>query len=36
MRTARPLFEKIDPNADWSTENIKIADGWANGSFGIT
>ena len=34
--TARPLFEKIDPNADWSAENIKIADGWANGSYGIT
>lgn len=34
--TARPLFEKIDPNTDWSAENIKIADGWANGSYGIT
>ena len=33
---ANPLFEKIDPNADWSASNIKIADGWANGSYGIT
>lgn len=34
--TAKPLFEKIDPNADWSASNIKIAEGWTNGSYGIT
>ena len=32
----RPLFEKINPNADWSASNIKIADGWTNGTYGIT
>lgn len=31
-----PLFEKIDPNADFSASNIKIADGWMNGEYGIT
>lgn len=31
-----PLFEKLDPNADFSASNIKIADGWMNGSYGIT
>ncbi len=34
--TARDLFERIDPNAEWSASNIKIADGWSNGSYGIT
>lgn len=32
----RPLFEKIDPNAEFSASNIKIADGWLNGDYGIT
>ena len=32
----RPLFQKIDPNADFSASNIKIADGWLNGEYGIT
>ena len=31
-----PLFEKIDPNADFSASNIKIADGWMRGDYGIT
>lgn len=31
-----PLFEKIDPTKDFSASNIKIADGWANGTYGIT
>lgn len=34
--TDKPLFEKIDPNADFSASNIKIADGWTNGTYGIT
>ena len=31
-----PLFEKKDPTKDWSASNIKIADGWANGTYKIT
>ena len=31
-----PLFEKIDPNADFSASNIKIADGWMRSDYGIT
>ncbi len=34
--TERPLFEKIDPNEDFSALNIKIATGWIDGSYGIT
>ena len=30
------LFEAIDPNQPMSASNIKIADGWANGDYGIT
>lgn len=30
------LFEAIDPNKPISASNIKIADGWANGDYGIT
>lgn len=33
---AYPLFEKKNPDADWSASNIKIASGWANGSYKIT
>ena len=32
----RDLFTKIDPAADWSASNIKIADEWTNGEYGIT
>lgn len=32
----KPLFEKIDPNKDFSASNIKIADDWMNGTYGIT
>lgn len=32
----RPLFEKIDPNADFSASNIKIADDWMNSKYEIT
>lgn len=32
----RPLFEAIDPNEPISASNIKIADGWMNGTYGIT
>ncbi len=35
-KTERPLFEKIDPNKDFSALNIKIATGWIDGSYGIT
>lgn len=34
--TKRPLFEKIDPNEEFSALNIKIATGWIDGSYGIT
>ncbi len=34
--TKRPLFEKIDPNEEFSALNIKIATGWMDGSYGIT
>ena len=34
--TERPLFEKIDPNEEFSALNIKIATGWIDGSYGIT
>lgn len=30
------LFEPIDANEPMSASNIKIADGWANGDYGIT
>lgn len=32
----RPLFEKRDPSKDFSAANIKIAEGWLNGDYGIT
>ncbi|MCI9076998.1 MAG: flagellar hook-associated protein FlgK [Dorea sp.] len=32
----RPLFEKIDPNKEFSALNIKIASDWLNGTYGIT
>ncbi|NBK91827.1 flagellar hook-associated protein FlgK [bacterium 1XD21-13] len=32
----RPLFEPIDPNKPITAANIKIADKWANGDYGIT
>lgn len=32
----RPLFEKIDPDIPFSASNIKLADGWSNGSYTIT
>lgn len=32
----RPLFEKIDPNEDFSALNVKIATDWMNGTYGIT
>lgn len=32
----RNLFEAIDPNQPMSASNIKIADKWANGEYGIT
>lgn len=32
----RPLFEKINPDEDFSASNIKIADEWLNGEYGIT
>ncbi|MCI8861333.1 MAG: flagellar hook-associated protein FlgK [Lachnospiraceae bacterium] len=35
-RTDHVLFEPIDPNQPMSASNIKIADGWANGDYGIT
>lgn len=34
--TNRPLFEKIDPNGGYTADNIKIASGWMDGSYGIT
>lgn len=33
---SRDLFEKIDPNEPFSSLNIKIADGWLKGDYGIT
>ncbi len=33
---ANPLFEQIDKTKPFSATNIKIADGWADGSYGIT
>lgn len=33
---SNPLFEKIDDTKAWSASNIKIASGWANGSYKIT
>ena len=32
---AYPLFETIDGSADFTASNIKIATGWANGTYGI-
>lgn len=32
----RPLFETSDKSADFTAENIKIADGWNNDTYGIT
>ncbi len=32
----RPLFETSDGSADFTAENIKIADGWNNDTYGIT
>ncbi len=32
----RPLFEKRDPTRDFAADNIKIAEGWLNGDYGIT
>ena len=31
-----PLFETIDGTDNFTAANIKIADGWANGEYGIT
>lgn len=31
-----PLFETIDGSANFTAANIKIADGWANGEYGVT
>lgn len=33
---ANPLFETTDGSSDFTAGNIKIADGWANGSYGLT
>lgn len=33
---ANPLFETNDGSADFTAANIKIAAGWANGSYGLT
>lgn len=32
----RPLFERRDPSKDFAADNIKVADGWLNGDYGIT
>lgn len=32
----RPLFEKINPAEPWSASNVKIADDWTNGTYGVT
>lgn len=32
----RPLFEQIDPNKPFSASNIKLADNWVNGTYGVT
>lgn len=34
--TERNLFDKIDPNEDFSALNVKIATDWMNGTYGIT
>lgn len=31
-----PLFTRIDPTKGWTASNIKIADGWTNGTYRIT
>lgn len=36
VRTKNVLFEVIDNTKPMSASNIKIADGWANGEYGIT
>lgn len=35
-RTDHVLFETIDGSDNFTASNIKIADGWANGDYGIT
>ena len=30
-----PLFTKKDPNADWSADNIQIAEGWTKKEYGV-